>query len=113
MLILAQERKKTPAKEGFTVPVCFSRSHYFRSFRGWPSVRENNMTAKFAFWNNLRKMRPPITVRTEAYEASDLSVWVTCSLSTRCYYVNVSLDLTTPHLPRTPQAVCKDTRQNE
>ena len=26
----------------------FSRSPYFRRFRGWPSVRENNMTAKFA-----------------------------------------------------------------
>ena len=31
-----------------TVYPVFSRAPYFRGFRGWSSVRENNMTAKSA-----------------------------------------------------------------
>ena len=33
----------------------FSRSPYFRGFRGWPSFREYNMTTKSANWSKLRK----------------------------------------------------------
>ena len=55
----------------------FARSH----FRGWPSVRENNVTTKSTNWKTLRKVRLPIIVSTEAYKASDLSLCVTCTLS--------------------------------
>ena len=49
-----------------TVYPFFSRSPYFRGFRGCPSFRENNMTAKSANIINCRKERLPVTVRWEA-----------------------------------------------
>ena len=46
----------------------FSRSPYFRGFRGWPSARENNMIAKSANWSKLRKARLSIALRTETLQ---------------------------------------------
>ena len=40
-----------------TVYPFFSRSPYFRGFHGWPSFRENKMTAKSANWSKLREAR--------------------------------------------------------
>ena len=42
----------------------FSRSPYFRGFRGWPSVRENNMTTVLkALSYNIRENKNPRIVK--------------------------------------------------
>ena len=45
--IAMMSRKSQPSENIYCIPVFF-RSPYFRGFRGWTSVRQNNMTVKSA-----------------------------------------------------------------